>query len=212
MLAAMLELGVLISGRGSNLQAILDAAGAGALPARVRVVISNKAEAAGLARAADAGVPTRVVPHNAHPDRPSFDRALVAALREAGAEWVVLAGFMRLLTPTFLDAFPHRVINIHPSLLPAFPGTDAQAQAIGSHQQMASRKPAGCAAPPEEAAREVGADTTTSATPITRMDLNICFIGPHLPELTAPPGATTHTGRVHSRCTIAFRLVFRLVV
>lgn len=127
---AMLDLGVLISGTGTNLQAIIDAIASGALNARLRVVLSNKADAKGLERAARAGVSTRVVPHGDYSDRPSFDAALVAALRDAGAQWIVLAGFMRLITPTLLDAFPHRIINIHPSLLPAFPGLDAQAQAL----------------------------------------------------------------------------------
>jgi phosphoribosylglycinamide formyltransferase-1 len=125
-----MNLGVLVSGRGSNLGAVLDACASGALPARVAVVASNKAGVPGLARAAEAGVPTRVVPHVAYPDRASFDAALVEALCEAGVEHVVLAGFMRLLTPVFLDAFPNRVVNIHPSLLPAFPGVDAQGQAL----------------------------------------------------------------------------------
>jgi phosphoribosylglycinamide formyltransferase-1 len=124
------NVGVLISGRGSNLGALLAAIDEGRLPARVSLVISNKPEAAGLARAAAAGVPTRVLPHAAYPDRASFDAALVEALRAAGVELVVLAGFMRLLTPVFLDAFPDRVVNIHPALLPAFPGVDAQAQAL----------------------------------------------------------------------------------
>jgi phosphoribosylglycinamide formyltransferase-1 len=126
----MLDLGVLISGTGTNLQAILDATASGALDARIRVVISNKADAAGLARAERAGVPTRVVPHGNFSDRASFDAAILAALHEAGVRWVILAGFMRLITPTLLDAFPWRVVNIHPSLLPAFPGVDAQAQAL----------------------------------------------------------------------------------
>jgi len=125
-----LDLGVLISGTGTNLQAILDATRAGRLDARIRIVVSNRADAAGLRRAEGAGVPTRVVPHGEFPDRESFERALVDALREAGASWVVLAGFMRLLTPEFLGAFPDRVLNIHPALLPAFPGVDAQAQAL----------------------------------------------------------------------------------
>jgi len=125
-----LDLGVLISGRGSNLQAILDAIAAGRLDARVRLVVSNRPDAAGLARAERAGVPTRVIPHQDFADRDSFDAAVVAALREAGVEWVVLAGFMRLLSRTFLDAFPHRIINIHPSLLPSFPGVNAQKQAL----------------------------------------------------------------------------------
>jgi len=125
-----LDLGVLISGRGSNLQAILDAIADGRLDARVRTVISNRASAPGLARATQAGVPTRVLSHKDYPDRQSFDAALVAALREAGVAWVVLAGFMRIVTNVLLDAFPSHVINIHPSLLPAFPGVSAQAQAL----------------------------------------------------------------------------------
>jgi phosphoribosylglycinamide formyltransferase 1 len=125
-----LDLGVLISGRGSNLQAILDAIAAGHLDARVRLVVSNRPGVEGLARAERAGVPTCVIAHRDFADRAAFDAALAAALGDAGASWIVLAGFMRLLTSTFLDAFPHRVINIHPSLLPAFPGVDAQRQAI----------------------------------------------------------------------------------
>jgi phosphoribosylglycinamide formyltransferase-1 len=124
------DLGVLISGRGSNLQAILDAVADGRLDARVRLVLSNKAKALGLERAADAGVPTSVLSHRDFSDRESFDAALVEQLRGAGVDWVVLAGFMRIVTPVFLDAYPNRVINIHPSLLPSFPGVDAQAQAI----------------------------------------------------------------------------------
>jgi phosphoribosylglycinamide formyltransferase 1 len=125
-----LDLGVLISGRGSNLQAILTAIAAGQLDARVRLVISNRPDVEGLAFAERAGIPTRVLAHQGFPDRSTFDAALVAALHEAGVAWVVLAGFMRLLTSTFLEAFPHRVINIHPSLLPSFPGVDAQRQAL----------------------------------------------------------------------------------
>ncbi|MFT3773583.1 MAG: phosphoribosylglycinamide formyltransferase [Minicystis sp.] len=125
-----MNLGVLISGRGSNLGAVLSGIAAGLLPARISLVISNKPEAKGLERAREAGVPTRVIKHGDYPDRAAFDAALVAALREASVDLVVLAGFMRLLTPTFLEAFPSRVVNIHPALLPAFPGVDAQAQAL----------------------------------------------------------------------------------
>ncbi len=125
-----LDLGVLVSGTGTNLQAIIDAVGGGTLDARVRLVLSNKPGVAALQRAAAAGIPTQVLSHKSFPQRESFDRALVAALREAGVTWVVLAGFMRILTPVFLDAFPMRVVNIHPALLPAFAGVDAQAQAL----------------------------------------------------------------------------------
>lgn len=127
---ATLNLGVLVSGSGTNLQAILDAIEDGRLDARARVVISNKPGVLALERAERAKVPTRVLVHRDFPDRESFDAKLVEALREAGVDLVVLAGFMRLLTPRFLDAFPGRLINIHPSLLPAFPGVDAQKQAF----------------------------------------------------------------------------------
>jgi len=128
--APSLNLGVLVSGRGSNLQAILDAIAAGSLDARVRLVISNKPGAQALERAEKAGVPTRTIPHKDFASREAFDAALVEALREAGAQWIVLAGFMRLLTPTFLGAFAGRILNIHPSLLPAFPGAHAHRDAI----------------------------------------------------------------------------------
>jgi phosphoribosylglycinamide formyltransferase-1 len=125
-----LDLGVLVSGSGSNLGAILAAIETGRLDARVRVVVSNKAEVKALDRARAAGVPALTLPHREHPSRTAYDAALVEALRAHGASWVVLAGFMRIVTPTLLDAFPDRVINIHPALLPAFPGVDAQRQAL----------------------------------------------------------------------------------
>jgi phosphoribosylglycinamide formyltransferase-1 len=125
-----LQLGVLISGRGSNLQAILDAVERGELDANVRLVLSNKKKALGLERAQKAGVPTKAIGHRSHASREAFDAAMVAALRAAGVEWVVLAGFMRIVTPVFLEAFPGRVVNIHPSLLPSFVGVDAQQQAL----------------------------------------------------------------------------------
>lgn len=126
----MLQLGVLVSGTGTNLQAILDAIEGGRLDARVRLVVSNKPDAPALARAERAGVPTRVLGHQGFASREQYDQKLVEALGEAGVELVVLAGFMRMLTPVFLRAFPGRVVNIHPSLLPAFPGVRAQAQAL----------------------------------------------------------------------------------
>lgn len=124
------RIGVLISGRGSNLRAIVEAERAGRLGAPVAIVISNRADAAGLAFAREAGIATRVISHRDFASRDAFDRALVEALRAHDVTLVCLAGFMRLLGPAFCDAFPHAVLNIHPSLLPSFPGTDAQAQAI----------------------------------------------------------------------------------
>lgn len=122
--------GVLVSGTGTNLQALLDAEARGELLATVAAVVSNKPDVQALDRARAAGVPAVVIPHKGYPSREDFDRALVAKLREHGVELVVLAGFMRVLTTAFLDAFPGRVINVHPSLLPAFPGVEAQAQAL----------------------------------------------------------------------------------
>jgi phosphoribosylglycinamide formyltransferase 1 len=124
------RLGVLISGRGSNLQAILAAIDRGALDATVAVVISNKPEAAGLVFAQRAGVPTEVLDHRGFRSRAEYDAALVKSLREYDVGLVCLAGFMRLLSPVFVNAFPHAVLNVHPSLLPAFPGVDAQTQAL----------------------------------------------------------------------------------
>lgn len=124
------RLGVLISGRGSNLQAILDAVRDGRLEADVAVVVSNRAGAEGLGRAAAAGVETLVLDHRASASRSDYDRVLVEALRERNVDLVCLAGFMRLLGPEFVDAFPNAVLNVHPSLLPAFPGLDAQRQAL----------------------------------------------------------------------------------
>jgi len=126
----LLDLGVLVSGSGTNLQAVLDAIRAKTLSARVRLVISNKASAFALERARQAGVPAQCISHAAFESREAFDQALVETLRAAGAKWIVLAGFMRVLTPGFLRAFAGKVVNIHPALLPAFPGTNAQRQAL----------------------------------------------------------------------------------
>jgi phosphoribosylglycinamide formyltransferase-1 len=125
-----LNLGVLVSGNGTNLQAILDAAENGTLDARVRCVVSNRSEAFALERARNAGVPAVAISHKAYPTREAFDEAVLATLREHGVEWVALAGFMRVLTPGFLRAFAGRVVNVHPALLPSFPGVKAVAQAL----------------------------------------------------------------------------------
>jgi phosphoribosylglycinamide formyltransferase-1 len=127
---AKVKLGVLVSGSGTNLQAILDAVRSGALDAEVSLVISNQPNVRALERAVSAGVPTKIISHRDFEGREAFDAALVHALREAGVGYVVLAGFMRVLTPVLLDAFPWRVVNIHPALLPAFPGVHAQRQAL----------------------------------------------------------------------------------
>jgi phosphoribosylglycinamide formyltransferase 1 len=123
-------IGVLISGRGSNLQALIDAIGDGRLNARVGVVISNRPGAQGLERARQAGIEAIVVDHKAFASRDDFDRALVHELRARGVRVVCLAGFMRLVGAPLVDAFPNAILNIHPSLLPAFPGVDSQRQAL----------------------------------------------------------------------------------
>ena len=129
MAASTRRLGILISGRGSNMLAIGEAIAAGRLDATIAVVISSRAGAPGLARAADAGIPTAVVSPKDFPTREACDQAIVALLREHGVELVCLAGYMRLVTPAFVEAFPNAILNVHPSLLPAFPGLDAQHQA-----------------------------------------------------------------------------------
>ena len=124
------SLAILISGRGSNLQSIIDAIAAGRLQARVAIVISNRREALGLERARAAGIETLVMSHRDYASRESYDLAVVAELRSRSVDLVCLAGFMRLLSPAFIAAFPHAILNVHPSLLPAFPGVDAQRQAL----------------------------------------------------------------------------------
>lgn len=126
----MIRIGVLVSGSGSNLQAILDAVAAKKLDAEIAVVVSNVATAGGLERARAAGVTTVVIDHKGFAKREEFDAALVAELRKHEVEYVVLAGFMRIVTEVLLGAFPMRVVNVHPALLPAFPGVNAQKQAL----------------------------------------------------------------------------------
>src|SRR5579863_8248066 len=126
----MKSLGVLLSGRGSNFIAIADSIDAGRIPdARISVVISNKADAPGIATARQRGLNAVVIPSKGKA-REDHDREVVAALKQSGAELVCLAGYMRLLSPWFVQQFPHRILNIHPSLLPAFPGLEAQEQAF----------------------------------------------------------------------------------
>jgi phosphoribosylglycinamide formyltransferase-1 len=128
---ARLRTGILISGRGSNMQALIEACRAPRFPAEIALVLSNEPTAAGLARATEAGIATRVLDHRGFAkDRAAFERALTAALEEAGVEFVCLAGFMRLLTETFVAHWRDRLINIHPSLLPAFRGLDTHRRAL----------------------------------------------------------------------------------
>ncbi len=124
------RLAVLISGRGSNLRAILDAIRTGALNAEVGLVFSNRRQAKGLRTAKRYGVPTAVLSHRAFRNRRAYDARIVKLLREHRVDVVCLAGFMRIVSPVLLDAFPDRVLNIHPSLLPAFQGLDASCQAL----------------------------------------------------------------------------------
>lgn len=125
-----MRLGVLVSGNGSNLQALIDAVDEGTIAADIAVVISNKADAFALSRAKRVGVPAITVAHREYPTREAFDERVVRELRAHDVDWVVFAGFMRIVTSVLLDAYPSRVINLHPSLLPAFPGVDAGRQAL----------------------------------------------------------------------------------
>jgi len=124
------RLGVLISGRGSNLQALIDAIAGRRLDASIALVISNHADAAGLERARAAGIEAICLPHRQYATRDDYDRALASELQARDVGLVCLAGFMRLVGGPLIEAFPNRILNIHPSLLPAFPGLDAQRQAI----------------------------------------------------------------------------------
>ncbi len=125
-----MKLAVLISGSGSNLQAFIDACADGELAAEVAVVLSNKPDVQGLARAAEAGIPTEVVEHGHYDSREAFDTAMVAALAPYSPDLVILAGFMRILTPVFISAFSGRLLNIHPSLLPKYPGLHTHQRAL----------------------------------------------------------------------------------
>lgn len=129
---ARLKVGVLISGRGSNLQALLDACADPAFPAEIALVVSNVAEAPGLDRARAAGVATQTVNHKDYPSREAFDSEMDGALRAAGIELVCLAGFMRLLSDGFVESWRGRMINIHPSLLPSFKGLRTHGQALAA--------------------------------------------------------------------------------
>ena len=124
------KVGVLISGRGSNFLALHGAMERGEVPAEIGLVVSNVAEAQGVEKAKALRLPTVVFPHRFEPTREAHEAKVIEALRHAAVEWVCLAGYMRLLSETFVSRFENRILNIHPALLPAFPGLDAQAQAV----------------------------------------------------------------------------------
>lgn len=126
----MLNIGVLVSGSGSNLQAIIDAVEAGSLKCAIRVVISNRPGAFAVERAKKHSIPVEIITRDEFPDREAYDAEMAQRLKRHGVDLVVMAGFMRLITDKMLSAFPMRIINIHPSLLPAFPGLDVQKKAI----------------------------------------------------------------------------------
>lgn len=127
-MAGLTRIAVLLSGRGSNFVAIADACARGEVSAEVVVVVSNRPDAPGLERARERGLPALAIPAKGL-ERDEHERRVIAALREAGAEWICLAGYMRLLSAEFVAHFPQRIVNIHPALLPAFPGLEAQQQA-----------------------------------------------------------------------------------
>lgn len=160
-----LSLGVLVSGSGSNLQAILDACANGSLDATVKVVLSNKPDVFALERASRAGVTATVLSHKGFASREAYDSELVRVLRAHGVDTVVLAGFMRIVTPTLLDAFAQRVLNVHPALLPAFPGVDAQKQAWDY-----GAKIAGCTVHFVDAGTDTGPIILQSAVPVLEAD------------------------------------------
>jgi phosphoribosylglycinamide formyltransferase-1 len=124
------RVGILLSGRGSNFRALHAAMAKGEVPAEIALVVSNRAEAPGLAAATELGLETDLIPHHGEPSREAHDAKIVAALRARRVDWVCLAGYMRLLSSVLVRAYPQRILNIHPSLLPAFPGLDAQRQAL----------------------------------------------------------------------------------
>ncbi|WP_224250200.1 phosphoribosylglycinamide formyltransferase [Hyalangium gracile] len=161
MSAGRARLGVLVSGSGSNLQALLDACAQADYPAEVACVVSNVPTAFALERARKARVPAVVMDHKAFASRVDFERALGEQLRKAGVEWVCLAGFMRLLSGEFLAGFPGRVLNIHPSLLPAFTGLHAQRQALERGVKIA-----GCTVHFVDAGTDTGPIIAQAAVPV----------------------------------------------
>ncbi|HEY8211304.1 MAG TPA: phosphoribosylglycinamide formyltransferase [Myxococcaceae bacterium] len=165
MAAARKRAGVLVSGSGSNLQALIDAARAADYPAEIAVVISNVAGARALERARDAGIPTELIPHKGYAERSPFDQAVLEALRRHGVEICCLAGFMRILGKAFLRDFGGPVLNIHPALLPAFPGLHAVRQALDY-----GSKVAGCTVHLVDEGTDTGPVVAQAAVPVLPSD------------------------------------------
>jgi phosphoribosylglycinamide formyltransferase-1 len=160
-----MRVGVLVSGNGSNLQALIDAAHSPEYPAQISVVVCNVPGAGALARAHTAGIPTVTLEHHAFPSREAFDAASVAALSTHQVELVCLAGFMRLLSPAFIRAFPQRILNIHPALLPAFPGLHSPRQALAHGVTVA-----GCTVHLVDEGLDSGPILIQAAVPVLRED------------------------------------------
>jgi phosphoribosylglycinamide formyltransferase 1 len=161
----VMNIGVLLSGEGTNFQAILDAIARKTLSARVAVVVSNVASAGGLERAKKAGIPAIVIDHRRYTSRRDFDASVVEVLMGHSVDYVVLAGFMRVVTATLLDAFPMRVLNIHPALLPAFPGLNAQSQAFRFGARIT-----GCTVHFVDAGTDTGPIIAQAAVPVLSSD------------------------------------------
>lgn len=165
MVSKGIKIGVLASGSGSNLQSIIDNSERGVLPVDIACVISNNIAAFALERARKHGIPALHIDHRIFTGREAYDAALVETLHEYGVELVVLAGFMRIITPVLLDAFPSAVMNIHPALLPAFPGIHAQRQAIDY-----GVKVSGCTVHFVDAGTDTGPIIIQAAVPVMEGD------------------------------------------
>jgi phosphoribosylglycinamide formyltransferase 1 len=163
--SSKIRVGVLISGGGTNLQTIIDRSLAGELDAEVVCVVSNRADAFGLQRAKKHGIAALHLDHRSYPDRQEYDTALAEYLKSFNVDLVVLAGFMRIVTPVLLGAFPNRVMNIHPALLPSFPGLDAQKQALDY-----GAKISGCTVHFVDAGTDTGPIILQSAVPVLEDD------------------------------------------
>ncbi len=161
----VLKIGVLASGSGTNLQALIDRCADGSIPAQVACVITNNAAAFALERARKHGIPALHLDHRLFSSREAYDEALVDALREHGVELVCLAGFMRIITPVLIDAFPHAIMNIHPALLPSFPGLHPQRQALNHGVKIA-----GCTVHFVDTGTDTGPIICQAAVPVMEGD------------------------------------------